>query len=245
MKLAGALCALLFFSAFSGTALAQEAHLDLAPIEPNNAASLQSGARTFVNYCLNCHSAGLVRYNALEQLGLTEEEIKENLMFSADKVGEMMRVTASPADQKNWFGVTPPDLSLEARVRGVDWIYTYLRSFYRDPAAVTGWNNKVYPNVAMPNVLWTLQGIREGKQETVKDDEGEEHKEIVLQPPQGGQMGAAEYDRTVADLVNFMNWMAEPHALERRNLGYLVLIALAVLVLLTYMLKAAFWVDVH
>jgi len=224
---------------------AQEGHLDRAPISPTDAASLQAGARTFVNYCLNCHSAGLVRYNQLEKIGISEQEIKDNLLFTGEKVGDMMKVTASANQQRVWFGNAPPDLSLEARARGVDWLYTYLRTFYRDPSTVTGWNNKVFPNVAMPNVLWTLQGIREAKVETVKDEGGEDRKETVLEAAQGGTMSAAEYDRTVADLVNFMEWMAEPHALERRNIGYVVLIGLAVLVLLTYLVKAVFWQDVH
>ena len=225
-------------------ASAEEVRLDHAPISPVDAASLQAGARTFVNYCLNCHAAALVRYNQLEHIGLTEDQIKENLLFTGTKVGDMMKVTADPRDERTWFGNAPPDLSLEARSRGVDWIYTYLRSFYRDPSTVTGWNNTVFPNVAMPNVLWQLQGIREAKDEMVKE-EGEEHMRHELLPPQGGKMSAAEFNKTVTDLVNFMQWMSEPHALERRQLGYYVLIALAFLVLLTYLLKAAYWRDVH
>jgi len=236
--------AALALALFACGAAAEEGRLDHAPINPVDAASLQAGARTFVNYCMNCHSAGLVRYNQLERIGLTEEQIKENLLFSGTKVGEMMKVAADPRDERAWFGNAPPDLSLEARARGADWIYTYLRSFYRDPGTTTGWNNAVFPNVAMPNVLWQLQGTREAKIEMVKD-EGEEHREIELLPPQGGQMTSAQFDKTVTDLVNFMQWMSEPHALERRHLGFYVLIGLAILVLLTYMLKAAYWRDVH
>jgi len=225
-------------------ATAQEGRLDHAPISAVDAASLQAGARTFVNYCMNCHSAQLVRYNQLERIGLTEEQIKANLLFTGTKVGDMMKVAADPRDERAWFGNAPPDLSLEARSRGVDWIYTYLRSFYRDSTTVTGWNNTVFPNVAMPNVLWQLQGVRDARVEIVKD-EGEERRELELLAPQGGQMTPAEFDKTVTDLVNFMQWMSEPHALERHQLGYYVLIGLAILVLLTYLLKAAYWRDVH
>jgi ubiquinol-cytochrome c reductase cytochrome c1 subunit len=222
----------------------EEVQLDRAPINPTDAASLQAGARTFVNSCLNCHSASLVRYNQLKGIGLTEAQIKDNLMFTGQKVGDMMKIAASPRDQREWFGNAPPDLSVEARVRGVDWLYTYLRRFYRDPSTATGWNNSVFPNVAMPHVLWDLQGIAEARVE-VEHAEGHEKKTIVIEAPKGGSMTTAQYDRTVADLVNFMGWMAEPHAIERKNLGYLVLIALAILILLTYMLKAAYWKDVH
>ena len=221
-----------------------EVQLDHAPINPTDAASLQAGARTFVNNCLNCHSAGLVRYNQLKGIGLTEAQIKDNLLFTGQKVGDMMKVSANPRDQREWFGNAPPDLSVEARVRGVDWLYTYMRRFYRDPSTATGWNNAVFPNVAMPHVLWNLQGMSQARVE-VAHGEGHETKTIVIEPPTGGSMTTAEYDRTITDLVNFMGWMAEPHAIERRNLGFLVLIALSILILLTYLLKAAYWKDVH
>jgi ubiquinol-cytochrome c reductase cytochrome c1 subunit len=236
--------AALILAVFAASASAQEGRLDKAPINPTDAASLQAGARTFVNYCLSCHGAALVRYNQLEHLGLTEDQIKANLLFTGEKVGDMMKVTADPREQREWFGVAPPDLSVEARSRGADWLYTYLRGFYRDTSTPTGWNNTLFPNVAMPHVLWQLQGVRQAKIETIKEG-GEEKKEISLQPAQGGQLSIAEYDRMIADLVNFMTWMAEPSALERKNIGYLVLIGLAVLVLLTYLMKAAYWQDVH
>jgi ubiquinol-cytochrome c reductase cytochrome c1 subunit len=228
-----------------GQVLAAEGPLDQAPIDPTDAASLQAGARTFVNYCLNCHSASLVRYSALKGIGLTEDQIKQNLLFAGTKVGDMMKVAANPKDQKAWFGNAPPDLSVEARARGADWLYSYLRGFYRDSATVTGWNNTVFPNVAMPHVLWQLQGVRQASTETVAGEEGGKKTELVLQPAQGGQMNAAQYDKLVADLVNYMVWMAEPHALERHQVGYIALIGIAILILLTYLLKAAFWRDVH
>ncbi len=246
MKSFIATCATLVASVLIGLpVMANEGvKLDRAPISPTDAASLQAGARTFVNYCLNCHSAGLVRYNSLKAIGLTEAQIKENLLFTGQKVGDMMNVAARAREQREWFGNAPPDLSVEARTRGVDWLYTYLRGFYRDPNTATGWNNRVFPNVAMPHAMWSLQGVAEGHTETVKI-EGEEHHELVIGAAHGGSMNSVQYDQTVADLVNFMGWMAEPHAIERHNLGYLVLIVLSILILLTYLLKASYWKDVH
>lgn len=222
-----------------------EVKLDPAPIDPTNAASLQAGAKTFVNYCLNCHSASLVRYNALKQIGLSEQQIKDNLLFTAEKVGEMMGIAARGKDQRAWFGAQPPDLSVVARSRGVDWLYSYMRGFYRDPNTQTGWNNTVFPNVGMPHVLWQLQGIRDGEMVDAKDAHGHEHKELKLTAAQGGLQSAQEYERTVTDLVNFLGWMAEPVQHDRKRVGYFVLIGLGVLMLMTYLLKAAYWKDVH
>jgi ubiquinol-cytochrome c reductase cytochrome c1 subunit len=219
--------------------------LDAAPIDPTDVASLQAGARTFVNHCLNCHSAALVRYNQLTMIGLTEQQIRDNLLFTAEKVGELMKVSASAADQRVWFGAAPPDLSVTARSRGVDWLYNYMKGFYRDPSTPTGWNNTVYPNVGMPHVLWNLQGVREGAYEEVDDGHGGKTKRLKLGPAQGGSQSTLEYQKTVVDLVNFMAWMGEPHAMERKRIGFYVLIALGVLMLVTYLLKAAYWKDVH
>lgn len=219
--------------------------LDYAPLNPSDAGSLQAGARTFVNYCLSCHGAQHVRYNQLEKIGLSKKQIEDNLLFTAEKVGGMMVSSMSPADGRAWFGATPPDLSVIARVRGADWLYTYLRGFYRDPETPTGWNNTVYPAVAMPHVLWELQGVRTGKWEAEKDGHGHEHKVLKLDAPSGGKLSSLDYDKTIADLVNFLSWAAEPAALERKRLGYYVLMALGVLMLITYLLKAAFWKDVH
>lgn len=219
--------------------------LDSAPVNVADAQSLQAGARTFVNYCLNCHSASLVRYNQLKQIGLSEQAIRENLLFTAEKVGGLMTIAASPKDQKEWFGAMPPDLSVVARSRGADWLYTYFRGYYRDPASATGWNNTVYPNVGMPNVLWQLQGVREAEKIVTKDSHGHERTELKLSAAKGGLQSAQEFDRTIADLTNFLVWMGEPHQLERKRVGYYVLMALAVLMLLTYLLKVAFWKNVH
>lgn len=224
-----------------------------APIDPNDVASLQSGARTFVNYCLNCHSASLMRYNQMRSIGLTDEQIRANLLFTAEKVGEPMKIAAPAKDQRDWFGAAPPDLSVIARSRGVDWLYNYMRGFYRDPTTVTGWNNTVFPSVAMPHVLWREQGERVRKEVVEKDAQGNERKDghghvlktVTFEQASPGTMSALEYDKTVLDLVNFLGWMAEPHQMERKRIGYYVLIALSVLMLLSYLLKAAYWKDVH
>lgn len=212
--------------------------LDHAPIDPNNQTSLQRGAKTFVNYCLNCHSAAYMRYNRLQDIGLTDAQIKANLLFADQKVGDTMTVAMNKADAKAWFGATPPDLSVEARARGADWLYSYLRSFYRDDTRPTGWNNLVFDKVAMPHVLWQLQG-----QQVLKVDEATGEHALVLEKK--GTMSPAEYNQTVADLVNYLVFMAEPFKQHDKQLGLLVLAFLGLLVLLTYYLKKEFWKDIH
>lgn len=214
------------------------AHLDKAPVDVSNHESLQRGARTFVNYCLNCHSASYMRYNRLMQIGLTENQIKDNLLFAGDKVGDQMKVAINKADAKKWFGVAPPDLSVEVRARGVDWVYSYMRAFYRDSASSTGWGNCVFdPNtckVAMPHVLYELQGEQAMNHET---------HELTLTKP--GRMSVAEYDALVGDLTNYLAYMAEPAKQQRNHLGWFVLLFLGVLLVLTYKLKKAYWKDIH
>ena len=190
---------------------------DRAPIDPRDVISLQAGARTFVNYCLNCHGAQFMRYNRLTDLGLSEAQIRDNLMFAADKVGETMKVAMSVQDGKAWFGVPPPDLSVISRSRGADWLYTYLRTFYRDDKSPSGWNNKVFHNAAMPHVLWKVQA----------------------------EQSAVEYDRTVRDLVNFLVYVGEPSAQSRKNIGIVVLFVLGVLFVFAYAMKKAFWKDIR
>jgi len=231
---------------------AEGAKLDDIEVQVHDIASLQAGARTFVNYCLNCHSASLVRYNTLGAIGLTDDQIKDNLMFTAEKIGMPMAIAMNPRDAKEWFGTAPPDLSVIARSRGPDWLYTYLRAFYRDGGTVTGWNNLVYQSVAMPHVLWQLQGERILKEEAglkdgkpVRGGDGRPVKVIRLETVRPGTQSAAEYDKTVYDLVNFLAWMGEPHQLERKRVGIWVLFGLVVLVFLTYFLKRAYWKDVH
>jgi len=233
--------------ALSTGARASEAgyRLDRAPIEPNDLVSLQNGVRTFVNYCLNCHGAQFMRYNRLQDIGLTDAQIKDNLLFTADKVGATMKVAMSKEDGKAWFGVPPPDLTVIARARGADWLYTYLRTFYRDPKTASGWNNAVFPNVGMPHALWTLQGERALKIERVKNEAGHETVEYQWSQLSKGAQSVVEYDRTVRDLVNFLVYMGEPVAESRKRIGVVVLFVLGILFVFAYLLKREFWKDVH
>jgi ubiquinol-cytochrome c reductase cytochrome c1 subunit len=227
--------------------------LEHAPIDVADLVSLQSGARTFVNNCLSCHSASLMRYNRLRDLGLTDAQIKDNLLFTAEKVGENMNIAMTKADAKAWFGAAPPDLSVIARARGADWIYSYLRGFYRDDSRPTGWNNTVFPNVGMPHVLWTLQGQRSYVEEEMKDAEGKPLKDGHGNPVHKarfetlvpGSQSALEYDRTTRDLTAFLVWMGEPGQLQRKQVGFIVLMVLGVLLVFTWLLKREFWKDVH
>jgi ubiquinol-cytochrome c reductase cytochrome c1 subunit len=236
-KMKKLLIALLFapMMAFaSGAAL----HLDKWPGSVSDKPALQNGAKLFVNYCLNCHGASYMRYARLTELGLTEQQIKDNLMFTSDKIGELMRVAARPEEQKQWFGAAPPDLTVIARARasadgpGADWLYTYLRQFYRDTNRPTGWNNVVFDNVGMPHIFWQLQG----EQILNKD-----HKLELAVP---GTMSPKEYDQAVSDLVGFMVWMAEPMQEQRKQLGWAVLAFLAVLFGFAYALKKEYWKDI-
>lgn len=219
--------------------------LDKAPINLNNQASLQRGAKLFVNYCLNCHSANYMRYNRLADIGLSDEQIKDNLLFAAEKVGETMRVAMPKAEAKEWFGVVPPDLSVEARARTADWLYTYLRGFYRDDSRPTGWNNVAFANVGMPHVLWDLQGQQVLKTDTVVDAHGEKTERSRLVVDQPGKLSPAEYDAAMADLVNYLVYMAEPAQVKRQQLGVIVLLFLGLLFVVSYYLKKEFWKDVH
>ena len=217
-------------------------------------AALQNGAKLFVNYCQNCHGADVMRYNRMRDIGLTDEQIADNLLFAGDKVGDLMTVTALPLEQKKWFGATPPDLSVIARSKadphkgsGADYLYTYLRSYYRDDAKATGWNNLAFPNVAMPHALWQLQGQRRA----VFADEKDAHDpEATLHVFKGyealtpGSMNDHEYDRAVADLVAYLQWMGEPVQRERVRLGVWVLLFLGVFTVIAWRLNAAFWKDI-
>jgi ubiquinol-cytochrome c reductase cytochrome c1 subunit len=208
--------------------------LDKAPIDATDHESLQRGARTFVNYCLNCHSANYMRYNRLLEIGLTEKQIKDNLLLAGDKIGDQMKVAINKKDAAKWFGVAPPDLSVEVRARGADWVYTYMRSFYRDSTRTTGWNNTVFDKVGMPHVLYELQGEQELNHET--------HALKLVKP---GKLSVEEYDALVGDLTNFMAYMAEPAKHQRNQLGWFVLLFLGVLLVLTYKLKKAYWKEIH
>jgi ubiquinol-cytochrome c reductase cytochrome c1 subunit len=226
--------------------------LDKAP-ERTSMASLQNGAKLFVNYCLNCHSASSMRYNRLRDLGLTEDQIKNNLLFSAEKVGSMMTVAMKPEDAKSWFGAVPPDLSVIARAKasgagsGADYLYTYLRTFYKDDTRPTGWNNMVLPNVAMPHALWQLQGVQAARFVEEPDPHGPGkmvHKFAGFEQVSRGQMSKADFDSNVADLVAYMSWMAEPAQHTRKKLGAIVVLFLAAFAFLAWRLNESYWKEV-
>ncbi len=239
-------------------AASESVKLDRLPadVNPQDPVSLQRGAQVYVNYCLGCHSAAYMRYNRLQDLGLTEQQIRDNLIFTGAKVGELMKIAMDPKDSKEWFGTPPPDLTVIARSRsssagsGADWLYSYLRGFYRDPSRPTGWNNTVYPNVGMPHVLWQLQGeqvLATEMQSMPRGSKGEVEKhevqKLVLEKP--GAMKPAEYDRMVGDLVNFLGYVGEPFRQSRVELGIYVLTFLGVLFVFAYLLKKEYWKDVH
>jgi ubiquinol-cytochrome c reductase cytochrome c1 subunit len=237
-----------------GFALANEGTfpLDHAP-ERTDIASLQNGAKLFINYCLNCHSASSMRYNRLRDLGLSQEQIKGNLLFSGEKVGDMMKIAMRPDDAKAWFGAVPPDLSVITRARasaagtGGDYLYTYLRTFYKDDSRPTGWNNLVVPNVAMPHVLWQLQGVRTVKmvEEPDPHEKGKTvHRFAGFEQVSKGSVSPQEFDTQVADLVAYMEWMAEPTRDLRKRLGAIVVLFLSLFAFLAWRLNASYWKDV-
>jgi ubiquinol-cytochrome c reductase cytochrome c1 subunit len=227
-------------------AAGEQGHLAEANIDPNNIQSLQRGARLFVNYCLSCHSAALMRYERIgKDLGIKEKLVAENLVFGGGKVGDLMTVATHPDDAKEWFGTIPPDLTVIARARGVDWLYTYLRSFYLDSSKLTGVNNLAFPDVGMPDVLWELQGWQEAVIHTVKKEDGSESKEVTLELVEPGLLTPNEFDRAIRDLVNFLDYMGEPAKHERRALGVKVIMFLMLLLVVAYLMKREFWKDVH
>ena len=231
-----------------------DVHYEKAPIDLRDQASLQRGAQIFMNYCISCHSAATLRYNRLTDIGLTEDQIKNNLIFTDAKVGDLVKAAMPANDAKEWFGVTPPDLSLIARSRGADYLYAYMRGFYQDPSRPSGWNNTVFDKAAMPHILWE-QG---GYQAVDLDQNGQpvldEHGQPKLHWVQGGlhtrvngnTADTTEYDNYVRDLVNFMVWVGEPAQQSRKQIGYLVLMfLLAVMLPLSYFLKKEYWKDVE
>jgi ubiquinol-cytochrome c reductase cytochrome c1 subunit len=236
----GALLALLLSAVLGGAATAQEeAELESAQNNVADTASLQRGAKYFVNYCLGCHSAKYVRYNRLaKDLQLTEQQLVDNLMFTGERPFDTMAIGARPEDQARWFGRQPPDLSLIARSRGPDYLYTFLRSFYADPKKPTGANNVVLPGTAMPHVLWELQGVQNAK---FKEDGEFEGFELV----RPGALQPEEYDEVVRDIVNFLDYIGEPIQRERVSLGIRVIGFLLVFWLIAYLLKKEIWKDVH
>ncbi|WP_297324957.1 cytochrome c1 [Nitrosomonas sp.] len=214
--------------------------LDSAPVNTTDNASLQRGAESFVNYCLTCHGASFMRYNRHRDIGFTNEQILDKLVFTGQKVGDLMQSAMWKKEGEEWFGVVPPDLSVIARSRGADWLYTYLRAFYRDDSTVTGWNNLVFDRAAMPHVLYQLQG--EQKLVVKTSDKGEQ-KTLVLDKQ--GEMTKAEFDKFVGDLVNYLVYLGEPHANARKELGLTVMAFLLGMLILSYALKREYWKDIH
>ena len=211
----------------------EDINLEQAPIDLSDQPSLQKGARTFINYCLNCHSAKYMRYNKLLDIGLSKKEIKDNLLFTGKKIGDPMEISMQTEESKIWFGATPPDLSVVARSRGSDWIYSYMKGFYRDNSREIGWNNLVYVNSAMPHILWELQGEQELDKNTGN-----------LSIIKAGKLNQKEYDAVITDLTNFINYMSEPDQLKRKKMGFYVIGFLLLLLVLTINLKKEFWKDV-
>jgi ubiquinol-cytochrome c reductase cytochrome c1 subunit len=239
------LALLLLLPALGWAAGGAKTPLDRAPINLHDRLSLQRGAQLFVNHCLNCHSASVMRYGRLADLGLTEEQIRDNLLISAEKVGESMAGSMDSSVAKAAFGIVPPDLSLVGRSRGADWLYTYMRGFYRDPAARSGWNNVVFPNVAMPHVLWDAQGeqvLEVTERMDPNTGDVKRTQRLVLDRP--GKLTRAEYDQQAADLVNFLAWMGEPAQATRKVWGILALFLLAGFLVLSMLLKSEYWKDV-
>jgi ubiquinol-cytochrome c reductase cytochrome c1 subunit len=214
--------------------------LDSAPVSTTDNASLQRGAESFVNYCLTCHGASYMRYNRHRDIGFTNEEILTKLVFTGQKVGGLMESAMQKKEGEVWFGVAPPDLSVIARSRGADWLYTYLRAFYRDDSTATGWNNLVFDRAAMPHIFYQLQG--EQKLIVKTSDKGEQ-KALVLDKQ--GEMTKAEFDSFVGDLVNYLVYLGEPHANARKELGLTVMAFLLGMLILSYALKREYWKDIH
>jgi len=231
---------------FSAAALAaaggptQQAGNDLS-----DRASLQRGAQLYMNYCSGCHSVKYLRYSRMaEDLGLTEDEVMTNLNFTGAKFGEQIHVAMTPAEGEKWFGKMPPDLSLISRVRGSDWVYTYLKSFYLDKSRPLGWNNTLFPNASMPNPLWELQGLQHAEFGEPDAATGERHPER-LKVTQAGRLSAVEFDQVARDITNFLEYAGEPAALKRQALGVWVILFLIGLTFLAWLLKQEYWKDVH
>lgn len=239
--------ALLFALPAAAMAAGAGPHLEPANIDLNDKASLQRGARLFVNYCLSCHSAAYQRYNRMgRDIGLTEEQVAENLLLAGEKVGETMTIAMQQGDAKRWFGAPPPDLSVIARARGVDYIYTYLKTFYIDEKRPFGVNNAVFPAASMPHVLWELEGLKKAITKTEVDAQGTETTVITgYEMVRAGSMSEAEYDQAARDLTAFLTYTGEPVKLERQRLGIWVLLFLAIFFVFAYALKKEYWKDVH
>lgn len=224
--------------------------MEKAPKRVNDMAALQNGAKLFVNYCLNCHSAGFMRYNRLRDIGLTDKQIQENLTFATEKIGDTMKASINPAQAKEWFGANPPDLTVIARSKaanghtGPDYIYTFLRTYYRDDTKATGWNNLAFPSVGMPNPLWELQGQRVATYETVESHGHETQVFKGFEQVTAGTLTPLQFDNAVGDLVAYLQWMGEPAQNTRVRVGVWVMIFLGLFALIAWRLNASFWKDV-
>lgn len=228
--------------ASGGEGMLMEADIDL-----RDHASLQEGAKWFMNYCSGCHSLDFSRFQRVaKDLGLTEEQMKKNLMFTAEKIGEPMNIAMKKNEAKNWFGVPPPDLSVTTRARGVDWVYTYLMTFYLDEKRPWGVNNLAFKDVAMPHVLWELQGLQKPVYKQVKAEDGSTHEIIEkLEPVEFNQKKADDYRRTVNNIVAFLAYVGEPVKVTRQDLGWKVLLFILFFTFLAYTLKKEYWKDLH
>jgi len=232
-------------------------HNDKVDIDLNNKASLQNGAKLFVNYCLSCHSAKAMRYNRMgKDLELSDEQVEKNLIFTADyskkpdgeinKIGSLMEVAMQTRDAKQWFGTKIPDLSVVSRSRGADWLYTYLRTFYIDESRPFGVNNQRFPSVGMPHVMWELEGLKKPVYENQKGADGKDHKVIAgYETVVPGKMSKVEFDDAMRDLVNYMVYMGEPALLERKTIGVWVMLFLVLFFFVSYAMKKEFWKDIH
>lgn len=223
---------------------------DKAPNRTNDLASLQNGAKLFVNYCLGCHSAAFMRYNRLQDIGISEQQIKDNLLFTTERVGDVMKANIDPRQAKEWFGANPPDLTLVARSRaghggtGADYLYTYLRTYYRDDTKATGWNNLAFPSVGMPHALWELQGDRRPVYTKIEQHGHEVDVFKGWEQVRPGTMTPLQYDQAVGDLVNYLQWMAEPAQNTRIRVGVWVLLFLVMALVFVWRLNASYWKEV-
>ena len=214
-----------------------------ANVRMDDNASLQRGARLFFNYCSGCHSLQYLRYSRIsEDLGIDEKDMA-NLMFTGAKIGDKAIDNMPPANATVWFGKAPPDLSLEARAKGSDWIYNYLKSFYLDPSRPVGWNNTVFPNASMPNALWELQGLQVAVKHPAEEGHEAGVEKLELKTP--GRLDAAQYDQAVRDITAFLQYAGEPAALQRESIGVWVLLYLALFTFIAWLLKHEYWKDVH
>jgi ubiquinol-cytochrome c reductase cytochrome c1 subunit len=243
-SLAKMFVALVFAATFGGAQAEEGASLSVAHTKVTNLASVQRGARIYFNYCSGCHSIKYESYSRLaKDLKLSDDDVLKSFAFTGARIGDQV-ISNMPADHAvDWFGKAPPDLSLEGRSKGPDWIYSYLKSFYLDPSRPVGWNNTVYPNASMPNPLWELQGLQRAKFAAAKP--GEDPVVEKLEAPVGGKQSAAEFDETARDVTTFLQYVGEPAALQRESVGVWVILYLAFFTFIAWLLKHEYWKDVH